>query len=506
MNLIDLAALQDSFGIMSQSYMAWLVIIPGLFIGLAGGALPGISGTMILALMLPLTPYMDFFTAITFLTSVFTGAGFGGAVPAILVNMPGSTAAVATTFDGFPMARKGRHNEALGLGLAASTIGTFISYIVLFFLINYVSTAVLKLGPVEMAVVALWGITMIAMLRGGNVERGILAGIAGLLIGTIGISPTGRMRGTFGLPELVDGIAIVPAMIGILATAELFNLARSRYIIESDADRVVSFKRIMQGFCDIGGYWRTLSRGSLIGIFVGAIPGVGASVANLISYASARRADKNPDSYGKGNPNGLVASESANSSSEGGAMGTLLALGLPGGGGTAVLLAAFAMQNVTGGPRFIADQKDVVYAILMVNMVEALLLILIGLLFIRMAVVIIKVQVRHLVPTVIVVAMAGSYAITGNLTGPVTLALFSIVGWVLQRYDYAPAAAVVGLLLGKFVESQFVFSHQLSGGQLSFLLTRPIAMVMLIILVVSLFYPPVARWRKNRRQDTASEH
>ncbi|MBU2867463.1 tripartite tricarboxylate transporter permease [Pacificibacter marinus] len=502
MNFIDFPALHDSFGILTQSYIPWLMIVPGLLIGLAGGALPGISGTMILALMLPVTPYMDFFTAIVFLTSVFTGAGYGGAVPAILVNMPGSTAAVATTFDGFPMARSGKHNEALGLGLAASTIGTLISYLVLFVLINFVAKAVLKLGPVEMAVVAIWGISMIAMLRGGNVERGILAGVFGLLIGTIGISPIGRMRGTFGLPELIDGVAVVPAMIGILATAELFNLARSKYIIDNDAARIVSFPLILKGFRDVFGYWRTLSRGSLIGIFVGAIPGVGASVANLVSYAAARRSDPDPNSYGKGNPNGLVASEAANSSSEGGAMGTLLALGLPGGGGTAVLLAAFAMHNVTGGPRFIADHKDTVYAILISNMVQSLLLIVVGLLFIRMAVVIIKIQVRHLVPTVIVIAMAGSYAITGNLTGPITLAIFSVIGWVFARYDYAPAAAVVGLLLGRFVESQFVFSHQLSGGKLSFILERPIALIMIAIFLISLVYPWInARMRCRKTNE-----
>jgi putative tricarboxylic transport membrane protein len=183
-------------------------------------------------------------------------------------------------------------------------------------------------------------------------------------------------------------------------------------------------------------------------------------------------------------------------------MGTLLALGLPGGGGTAVLLAAFAMHNVTGGPRFIADHKDTVYAILISNMVQSILLIVVGLLFIRMAVVIIKIQVRHLVPTVIVIATAGSYAITGNLTGPITLAVFSVIGWVFARYDYAPAAAVVGLLLGRFVESQFVFSHQLSGGKLSFILERPIALTMIAIFLISLVYPWISKRMRDRKITT----
>lgn len=500
MELIDFPALIEGLGILTASYEPWLVLIPGIFIGLLGGALPGISGTMILALMLPATLYMDFFTAVMFLTAVFTGAGFGGAVPAILINMPGSTAAVATTFDGFPMARKGLHNQALGLGLASSTLGTLFGYMLLMLLINYASVAVLSLGPVEMAVVALWGITMLAALKGGNVERGLLAGTFGLLIGTIGVSPTGRIRGTFGFPELIDGIAVVPAMIGLLATAELFNLARSRYIVERAEDRVISLRLIIDGFLSVRKSWKTVLRGSLIGTLIGAIPGVGASVANLISYASAKRADRNPDSFGQGNPDGIVASESANSSSEGGSMATLLTLGLPGGGGTAVLLAAFAMHNVTGGPRFVADNKDVVYAILMANMVQAVMLIFVGLFFLRIAVVVVQIKIRHLVPSVFVLAMAGSYAITGNLMGPLTLAVFSIIGWLFARYSFSPAAAVVGLLLGAFVERQFVFSHQLSGGDILFLLTRPIAMTMLVLLIASLFYPTVQDAILRRRK------
>lgn len=499
MDIIDFGAVSSAFDILGTSWIPWAVIIPGLLAGLAGGALPGISGTMTIALMLPFTLYMDFFTAVMFLTSVFTGAGFGGAIPAILINMPGTTSAVSTAFDGFPMSRQGRHNEALGLGLAASTIGTFLSYLVLFLLINYASWAVLKLGPFEMAMVAIWGITMIATLRGGNFERGILAGVFGLMIGTIGIGPTGHMRGTFGLPALLDGIPVVPAMIGLLATSELFNLARSRYIVEKQEQRVISFGRILQGFASVMLYWKTLLRGSMIGVFIGAIPGVGASVANLISYADARRVAPNPESFGKGDPNGVVASESANSSSEGGAMATLLALGLPGGGGTAVLLAAFAMHNVTGGPRFIADNKDIVYAIIFGNMVQCMLLVIVGLLFIRLAVVIVKVPIRYLVPSVIVLAMAGSYALIGNIMGPLTLSVFSIIGWLFARYEFAPAAAVVGLLLGAFVESQFVYSHQISGGHLSFILGRPIALVMLALLVASIAYPAVKDYLRARR-------
>lgn len=498
MEIIDFQAVSRAFDLLGSSWVPWAVIIPGLLIGLIGGGLPGISGTMTLALALPFTLYMDFFTAIMFLTSVFTGAGYGGAVPAILVNLPGTPASAATAFDGFPMARKGLHNEAMGMGLAASVVGTFGSYLLLFLMINFAAQAVLQLGPFEMAMVAIWGLTLIAALRGGNMARGFMAGAFGLLIGTVGIGPVGQPRGTFGIPALYDGIPLVPAMIGLLATSELFNLAKSDFIVRRAEDRVISFGRILGGFWQTFRYWGVLIRGSVIGFMVGAVPGVGASVANLISYAETKRTDPDPDSFGKGNPKGVVAAESADSSSEGGSMVTLFALGIPGGGGTAVLLAAFAMHNVTGGPRFIADNKDIVYAIIFGNFVQVLLLGVVGLFFIRMAVYIVKVPIRVLVPSVLTLAAAGSYAMTGNIYGAITLAVFSIIGWVLARYEYATPAVVVGLLLGKLVEGEFVRSHQISGGDITFLFGRPIALGILTLIILSFVLPLISQRRRAR--------
>jgi putative tricarboxylic transport membrane protein len=500
MELIDFTAVSEAFALLGSSWVPWAVIVPGILIGLIGGAMPGVSGTMTLAIVLPFTLYMDFFTAVMFLTSVFTGAGYGGAVPAILVNLPGTPASAATAFDGFPMARNGQHNEALGLGLAASVAGAFGSYLLLLLMINYAAAAVLKLGPFEMAMVAIWGLTLIASLHGGNMARGLLAGAFGLLIGTVGIGPTGMPRGTFGLPALYDGIPLVPAMIGLLATSELFNLAKSDFIVRRAEDRVLSFHRIMRGFWQTFRYWGTLLRGSITGFIIGAVPGVGASVANLISYAEARRTDPDPASFGKGNPKGVVASESADSSAEGGSMVTLFALGIPGGGGTAVLLAAFAMHNVTGGPRFIADNKEIVYAIIFGNLAQELLLAVVGLFFIRIAVIIVKVPIRVLVPSVLALATAGSFAMTGNIDGAITLAVFSVIGWVLARYDYATPAAVVGLLLGKLVEGEFVRSHQISGGDITFLLGRPIALGILVLILLSLLAPLVTARLRNRRE------
>ena len=264
------------------------------------------------------------------------------------------------------MARQGRHSEALGLALGASVTGTAFGYVLLL-LVDGISDAVLRIGPTEMVVVALWGLTLIAVLRGRNVLRGLIAGFIGVLLGTIGLSSAGVLRSTMGMTELLDGVPVVPAILGLFAVSELLDMAKRRFIVQAAAPPKLSFRRILRGFADSFRYPAVVFRGSMIG----ALPGVGSSVSNLVSYADARRTDPDPASFGKGTPKGIVASEAANSSSEGGSMVTLLALGIPGGAGTAILVAAFSMHNITGGPRFIAENTDIVYAIILGNFAQA---------------------------------------------------------------------------------------------------------------------------------------
>lgn len=497
--MIDFPALADAISLLSTSWEPWLVVIPGLIIGLVFGCIPGLQTSMAMAVFLPATLSMDFLTAMLFLTSVFTGGQFGGGVSAILMNIPGTSSAVATTFDGFPMARQGRHNEALGVALMASTVGTVFGYVILLILIKPLSTAVLKLGPTEMFVVILWGLTLIATLRGSNVTRGLLSGVMGLLIGTIGMSPNGVLRGTLGSPYLIDGVPVIPAMIGMFAASELFALVGKGYLVDSAmSTRGVSLRKILHGLrlaLDSPG---TLLRGGLIGTLIGAIPGVGSSVSNLVSYSETKRASRDPDSFGKGNPQGVAASESANSSSEGGSMVSLFALGIPGGGGTAVLLAAFTMHNITGGPRFLRDHADVVYAVILANFVQGALLLLVGLFLIQFLAAIVKIPLRYLIPMVFVMAAFGAFGLTGNLAGPATVLVFAVLGWAMRRYDYSIPAAVIGLLLGSMAEGELLRSIQISGGRFEYLLGRPITLVLLVLLIASLWLPGIVRKFRER--------
>ena len=238
--MIDFSPFEGAISLLYADIHVWLVIVPGLLLGLVFGAIPGLSISICMAIFLPITLYMDFVPAILFLTAIFTGGGFGCAIPAILMNIPGTSASVATTFDGYPMAKRGDHNKALGIALASSVFGAGLSYAILLIFIGAISNFVLKLGPTEMFIVALWGISLIAVLQDNFFLRGLLAGVFGLSLGMIGISNLGVLRGTFGSVYLFDGIPAIPALIGMFAASELFNLIRNDYLVVDEEKRIVA--------------------------------------------------------------------------------------------------------------------------------------------------------------------------------------------------------------------------------------------------------------------------
>lgn len=498
--MIDHVALSQAFGLLFASFEPWLWVIPGLLIGLVFGSIPGLQISMAMAVFLPVTFGMDFLQAMLFLTAIFTGGAYGGGVTAILMNIPGSSSSIATAFDGYPMARQGKHNEALGLGLAASVVGAFVGYILLLLLINPLAALVLKIGPMEMVVVVLWGLTLIATLNDSSLSKGLLAGFFGLMLSQIGMSTTGVMRTSVGNPHLLDGISVVPAMIGIFAASELLRLRGNTYLVQDEAHRDIAFARILRGVGETFRHPGVLVRGSLIGAVIGVIPGVGSSVANLVSYGEAKRTSRTPESFGKGAPEGVIAAESANSSSEGGSMTALLALGIPGGAATAVLLAAFSFHNIVGGPSFIRNQTDVVYSIILGNLGQVLLLAVIGLMMLRVLGMVVRVPLAYLVPSVLAMCAWGGYGITGTIAGPLTVASFAALGWLMRRNDYPVAATVIGLLLGRMMEGELVRTLQISNGQpLSYLFERPIALALFVFMLMVLVGAPLLKTLRRRK-------
>ena len=497
--MIDLPAVTSALALLTSSWQPWLVVIPGLFIGIIFGAIPGLSFPIAMALFLPFSLYLDFLPAILLLTAMFTGGSFGGALASILINVPGTPGSVATCFDGFPMTKQGRHNEALGISLFASAIGTGISYLILFFLIQPLSEAVLKIGAPEMLMIAIWGLTLIAFLDEGDFFKGLLAGTVGVVAGTIGMNSVGILRGTFGSMHLIDGIPSVAALIGLFAASELLHLFGQNFIIEDPSKRKVDVGKILSGAAYSIRHFTSIIPGALIGAGIGALPGVGAAIANLVSYSAARARSKSPETFGKGNPEGVAAAESANSSAEGGSMATLLALGVPGGGGTAVMLGAFAMHNVYGGPRFIVDHKDIVYAIIFGNFVQVFLLVLVGLALLPFASAVVKMPLRYLSPAVLILCVFGAYPITGTILGPITVVVTGLIGWVMRRYNYPVTAMVIGLLLGRLIEGEALRSYHLGSNSMSIIFERPISLILFLCLLATCGYQAYKSLRRARR-------
>lgn len=498
--MIDTFAFSQAINLLFSDLSPWLYVIPGLMIGLIFGAVPGLQISMAMAVFLPITWMMDFLQAMLFLTAIFTGGAYGGGVTAILMNIPGSSSSVATAFDGYPMAQKGKHNEALGLGLGASVVGTFIGYLLLMLLIQPLASMVLRLGPLEMVMIVLWGLALIATLNDSTVAKGLLAGVLGLLLSQIGMSSTGVMRTTIGNPYLIDGISVVPAMIGLFAASELLRIRNNAFLVQEEASRKISFKKILSGFFEVFKYPKILLKGSFIGALIGAVPGVGSSVANLVAYGEIRRSAKNQDEFGKGASEGLIAAESSNSSSEGGSMTALLALGIPGGAATAVLLAAFSFHNLVGGPAFIRDQRDLVYSIIIGNFGQVILLAFVALMILPILGLVVRIPLTYLVPSVLALCAWGGFGITGTVAGPITVMVFAGLGWLMRRHAYPVAATVIGLLLGKMAEGEMVRTLQISAGNpLTYFAERPIAIVLLVLFILSAIVMPILRKQKEKK-------
>lgn len=470
-------------------------MIAGLAFGVICGAIPGLNAGIGIALMLPVTYGLDPLSSLVFLTSIYTGGVFGGAITAILINAPGSPSAVATTLDGYPMALKGQGNEALGLSIGASAMGGLLGMIFLVIIIQPLAGFALKFGPAETFLLVIFALTSIASLSENSFVKGLMAGVFGLLLGTIGFTASGSMRFTFNSVYLIDGMPIIPALIGFLALSELILRLEHRITQLPEAGKL-DFGRILVGVAMVPRRIVSLIRSSVIGIFIGAIPGVGATVGSLISYETARRFSRHPDNFGKGEPDGVIAAEAANNASEGGAMATMLALGIPGGAATAILIGALTIQGIVPGPRLIYEHADVIYGLLAAEILEQILLLGVGIavagLFLRL----IYLPFQIIVPVVVVMSYIGAYSVRNAPFDSALLIGCGVLGWLMKREGYPVVAVVIGVMLGSTADAELIRMSQLYGSDWSVLWTSPICLVLSIAIIASLAAPAVKALRR----------
>jgi len=479
-----------------------LIMIAGIVIGIVAGAIPGLNAGIAIALMLPITYRLSFLPSLVFLTSIYTGGVWGGAITAILINAPGSPAAIATTFDGYPLTQKGRSSEALGISIGASALGGFIGMVFLVLVISPLAEFALKFGPPEIFLLIVLALTSVASISQTEFFKGLLAGLFGLLIGTIGLTATGSTRFTFGFIYLIDGVPVIPALIGFIAFPELFELMEREYIAPRLSSQARNLSKILKGVKSVIKNPINLLRSSTIGIIIGAIPGVGATVASLISYDTAKRFSKNPKLFGKGEPAGVIAAESANNASEGGATATMLALGIPGGTATAVLIGAFLIQGLIPGPRLIIEHKQLIYSLLSAELVEEIMLLLIGIFAAIFFVRVLEVPTKILVPIVVVTCLIGSFTVRNTLFDSSLLFAFGVLGWIMKKHKYPVIAIVIGIILGPIADAEFLRTYEMYAGDFTVFFKRPICLSIIILMVIVVVTPYLFGYLYKKRRES----
>jgi putative tricarboxylic transport membrane protein len=495
--------LLDSFLIALTPYNV-LLAIGGVISGTIIGSLPGLTATMAIAVLVPITFSMEPASALILMGAIYTGAIYGGAYSAILLNTPGTPSAIATTLDGFPMAKKGDGDLAITLACIASVAGGLVGALFLFALAPPLAQIALAFGPVEYFWLAIFGLTLIAALSEGNMIKGLMGGCFGLLLASIGVAEVSAdVRLTFGLETLLGGIEVISALIGLYCIPVLIDLiatpdkhlhveAKSGGIRLADAV-AISWK----------GKWNLL-RSSVIGTLVGILPGAGGSVAGLVAYSEARRASATPENFGKGEPEGLQATESANNATVGGGFIPTLVLGIPGTPPDAVILGALLVQGVKVGPNLFESEGSIVYTFIFGLLLATVLMLPIGLLIGKYAYrTIIEVPKALLVPSVALMTLIGTYSIRNNISDVIVMVSLGVIGWILDRFGFKASPIVLGLILGRIAEQGFVQGWTIAsatGEYFSMFFGRPISLGILAAIALALLGPLWTRRIKQKRE------
>ena len=475
-----------------------MFLVLGTVIGLIFGVIPGLGGTTAIALLIPLTFGMHPAEAITLMGGIMGSVSFGGSITAILINTPGIAPAAATCFDGYPLAQQGKAGLAIGAAGAASSLGGLLGVVVLVAVIPLAKQIVLLFGPPEFFWLAIMGLSAIALSTGGKFLRGLIAGLVGLLLSFVGYDAvSGGIRFTAGIEYLWDGIPLVPALTGLFAISEMINLSVKGGTVVTSGQANVRITRVMDGVRAVFTHYRVTLRGSAIGTFIGAVPGVGGTVASFLSYASTLHADKDPASFGKGNIKGVIAPEAANNAKDGGALIPTLAFGIPGSAEMAIFLGVLIQHGMEPGPMLLIEHQGIVFTLILALSASCVLATVMGLAVTRQLALITLVDVHILVPAVVALSLVGVYALHNNIGDAITAFVFGGLGYLMIRFDYPRITMVIALVLGELAERGFHQSMMMADGALSVLFTRGISAVLFAITVLILV-APAARFLLER--------
>lgn len=480
----------------------WLAMIAlGVFMGIYIGAIPGLSATMAVSLLVSFTYGWDTETALAIMVGVYCGVVYGGSRSAILLNIPGAPAAVATALDGYPLAKKGLAGKAIGVTTISSVIGGFVGIIFLAVCAPLLSKIALKFSPRDYLLLAFMGLMMVGSIGGKTMVRGFISAVIGVTLGMVGLDTiTATPRFTFGNVYLMSGIDYIIAMIGLFGVSEVLVqvLDKDAPVIKQKLDRIVP------GLDEIKKHLPLTLRSSIVGTLIGALPGAGGDLAALIAYDQAKRTVKNPEvPFGEGAMEGLVAPEAANNANIGGAFIPMLTLGIPGDSVTAILIGALTIHGLQPGPTLMTSTPDLFYYIVGALILANIFLLIFGLTGIKIFAKIVEIPKGILLPSIVILSVVGVYAINNNIYDIFWMAGFGILGYFLKRYDYPVAPAVLGIILATLIEKNFRRAIILDGSIPGIILgcfTSPISLflVLVIAFMIIIQNPRYIRFRDER--------
>jgi putative tricarboxylic transport membrane protein len=484
-----------------------MLALGGVVLGTVIGALPGLSAAMAVAVLVPFTFTMAPAAGLIALGAIYTGAIYGGAFAAILVNTPGTPSSIATTFDGYPMARRGDGGLAITLATIASVVGGLVGAISLLLLAPPLAKVALAFGPSEYFWLAIFGLTLISALSVGNTLKGLIGACLGLLMSMVGVAVVGGdVRYTLGSQVFLGGIDYIAALIGLYCVPVIIDLVATKdpHLKIAGGTDGIRFREAL-GIC-----WRqkfNVARSSVIGTVIGILPGAGGSIAGLVSYSEARRASPRSAYFGKGEPDGVIATEAANNATVGGGFIPTLVLGIPGTPPDAIILGALLVQGIKIGPTLFSSEGHIVYTFIYGLLIATILMLPAGLLIGRYAYKsVIAFPKSLLVPTVAFLTVIGSFAVHSSVQDTQVMLGVGIIAWFINRYGFSPSPIVLGLVLGSIAEQGFVQTYLIgnaTGNLFGMFFGRPLSIAIIAAALITLLYPFLADYRAGRRGTAA---
>ncbi|MBQ7736763.1 MAG: tripartite tricarboxylate transporter permease [Oscillospiraceae bacterium] len=485
--------------------VAILYIVAGIIWGIIGGATPGISASIAMALALPFTFGMNPMYSLPMLSAIYVGAEYGGSIPGILIKTPGTPSAAASAIEGYELHKKGLGGKALHMSLYAGVIGGIISVLILIGTVIPLSQFALKFGPTQYFWLSLMGLSMVAAIGGKNPIKGLMAGIFGLFLATIGTDTfTGCKRYTLGLSVLSDGLELTGVMVGLFAMAECLKNARDRKIVNNaKLDQKVSMTR--PSGKEFKECFPVIGLSGILGTFLGALPGAGTTIASWMAYTQAKLMCKGADkTFGTGDLRGVAAPESANNAVPAGALIPMLALGIPGSNSTAIMMAGFTMAGIATGPMLFVNRPDIPYMIMACMFVSQLLLLAVGFVLMRPFIKLTSMNQIYLSCGVLTLCLLGAYSSTNVATSMVLVLIMGVLGLGLISLGFPAASMVLGFVLGELVEDNLRRSLQLSRGSINIFFKGPMNIILIVLTVLCLIYPyvlPLLRKKKDAAKE-----